>query len=789
MTPERSESAAVRVATLLMAAMATIALEQALIEPGGSRLVALAWSIGIFIVPTAVCEVLVARRLRTRGDEPGDRFDRIARGALLAVFAWPFLEHALRLVVSDRRAMGEVILLEALRNLGLGLAALGNRPTYARLSAVVSLFLVTVATPVGGEAGAAVIVPVVGFASTAVAWLMLIHWSHLGPQPHGPAERRRPPLAAALVMLGFIALAGAVAALGPARTASALAGLVPTSGGTDWSDPEARSGVNDGDNEVAGSENPRSVGFTETDIYLETDRPSLYDAFNESYGEPFKKIKQERMIALGPQNVIEQKERPAENLQAGREFAAVRRRPSPRDSRPGERAARALVFVKGSTPLHLPLSAYARFDGKTWHEEPPRESPLGIAVESSSTWMRLPEHVMAAFTGRIAHQVKIGTLDSSSLPLPPHVARFRIGAVNRPDFFGWAQPGILRMKERTVPAGTVIQSEARTLDREQLLSLPFSAWRTALGDLHLTFGDAYAVDPRVLALARDWVAGVPEGWAQVQAITEALRRRYTHDRAATASPDSTDVAADFLLVTRRGPDYLFATAAAVMLRSLGYPTRVVSGLYAAPGNYDPRTRHTPITADDVHVWVDVRLPDGVWVSIEPTPGYDLMPPVRSWTDRLRIALVGVLRQARQSWVTLLGTSLVLAVTWMRRREILDILLTLAYRARCPRDPRRCVLRALRLVERRASWSGRPRPACLTPRRWYGEIQGQATTGPALQRLIGLADWAVHGTDTDRNPTPVDPVAIRRSCDEAVALWTVAQFRLAFRSIPGKVAPT
>ena len=83
----------------------------------------------------------------------------------------------------------------------------------------------------------------------------------------------------------------------------------------------------------------------------------------------------------------------------------------------------------------------------------------------------------------------------------------------------------------------------------------------------------------------------------------ALRQGYAHDRSATASSGCTDVVAEFLLESRRGPDYLFASSAAVLLRSLGYPTRLVSGLYAAPGKYDPRTRHTPVTRDDVHFWV------------------------------------------------------------------------------------------------------------------------------------------------------------------------------------------
>ena len=63
---------------------------------------------------------------------------------------------------------------------------------------------------------------------------------------------------------------------------------------------------------------------------METDRPSLYDSFNETYGEPLKPKKQEKMMALGLQDLSEQKERPAENLHAGREFSAVRRKPNAR---------------------------------------------------------------------------------------------------------------------------------------------------------------------------------------------------------------------------------------------------------------------------------------------------------------------------------------------------------------------------------------------------------------------------------------------------------------------------
>ncbi len=107
-------------------------------------------------------------------------------------------------------------------------------------------------------------------------------------------------------------------------------------------------------------------------------------------------------------------------------------------------------------------------------------------------------------------------------------------------------------------------------------------------------------------LAKSWVEGLPEGWCQIEAVIASLRAGYTHDRSATSSPGCADVVHEFLLESRRGPDYLFASSTAVLLRTLGYPTRLVSGLYAAPGKFDARTGHTPVTQDDVHFWVEVR---------------------------------------------------------------------------------------------------------------------------------------------------------------------------------------
>ena len=191
------------------------------------------------------------------------------------------------------------------------------------------------------------------------------------------------------------------------------------------------------------------------------------------------------------------------------------------------------------------------------------------------------------FAGAVTHKFKVGTLDSSPLPVPPHLQRFRVGSVNRRDFFGWAQVGIVRMTGRTVPAGTVIDSEALTVDPQRLRSLPIRPHACSSDDHQLSFGHTIRLARRSAPVAKAIIAGLPTGWCQVEAVVAAIREGYSHDRSATVPPGCADVVADFLLRSHRGPDYLFASAAAVLLRSLGYPTRVVSGLYAAPWRTTP----------------------------------------------------------------------------------------------------------------------------------------------------------------------------------------------------------
>jgi transglutaminase-like putative cysteine protease len=480
----------------------------------------------------------------------------------------------------------------------------------------------------------------------------------------------------------------------------------------------------------------------------------------------------DRMIALGARDVREQHERPTENLKAGREFALVRRKPERPSRRPGEREADAMVYINGP--------AYDRFDGRSWHEEAHSEFTCPLELEPGGAWISLERPTRPIFAGTVVHQIKIGTLSSSPLPLPSNVERFRVGSVNRTDFFGWAQEGIVRMVGRTLPAGTVLETEARTVDPRRLAEVGHETGYVP--GRYSTFEGGYSIDPRVDGLARLWAAGVPEGWAQVEAIVAALRRHCTHARDETAPADCTEIVAHFLHDTRRGPDYLFATAAVVLLRSRGYPARVVSGLYAAPERYDVRTRQTPVTREDVHFWAEVVIPGGTTVAIEPTPGYRLLGPSKPWSERLAGALLAAWEWGKAHVITLVLALFGMAAGYRFRGEVRDALATLSWRITSGRPLRGCVLTTLRLVERRSGWAGYPRPPGLTLARWYAPIMVTADASAGdLGRLVRVADWILYAAEGNRVRLPWDERDIRILCRRVVRAWTLGRFRAVVRS--------
>ncbi len=77
---------------------------------------------------------------------------------------------------------------------------------------------------------------------------------------------------------------------------------------------------------------------------------------------------------------------------------------------------------------------------------------------------------------------------------------------------------------------------------------------------------------------------------------------------------------DFLLHSREGYCEHFATAAALLLRATGVPTRLVCGF--AQGEWNDLGRYFMVRQRDAHTWIEAYLPGSGWVPFDPTPAVE-----------------------------------------------------------------------------------------------------------------------------------------------------------------------
>jgi protein-glutamine gamma-glutamyltransferase len=124
------------------------------------------------------------------------------------------------------------------------------------------------------------------------------------------------------------------------------------------------------------------------------------------------------------------------------------------------------------------------------------------------------------------------------------------------------------------------------------------------------------LDERIPRLAFDMTAGLATPEEKARAIERRLRHDYGYTLELLPAPVA-DPLATFLFARKKGHCEYFASAMAVMLRTLGIPARVVTGFLG--GVYNPMTGWQVVRASDAHSWVEAWLPKRGWVTFDPTP--------------------------------------------------------------------------------------------------------------------------------------------------------------------------
>ena len=774
MTALRTESVP-RLDTLLLAIIAAGALAVARIES--------AWHPGP-VVARIVCEIVAMVGLWAlvrnwaAAREQGRRYCTLS---LVVAVGFPFAYECGQRWLGQTGAPAEMTMLISFQLAALVLAVFSFLPRLGGTSVVLSSFLLLFSTTMTTNRVAYVVAGAYGV--LGLWWLMGAYWDRIeGAFVASSVERRIPVRASVIGVTGLVLLlvSGLVGATG--TSAVVLRGFMPTSGGNHWHDPYSRSGVGDGDAMVAAKDEALSFGPVESELFLDSEMPSLYDMFDDMYGEPPRPTrKQQRAIAVASQDREETEQQTAKTQRSGREFSTVRRRAQRKRKELSDRDAPAMLYVVGRTPLHLGLETYDFFDGREWaHRSGWAEAtPPKLHKHFGKPWITFRQDAHASiFRGENCHAIKVINLKTNRVAAPPHLTELHIDLLDRINFFDWTKDGMLQMSDRDrIPQLTVIHLHSRGINLHPLrgdydFSQLYAEDETSKLRPHLQHRERYE------GIASSWVEDVPRGWLQVETIVDRLRRDFVHAPDSPAAEDCKDVVAHFLEV-HEGPDYLFATTAATLLRSLGYPTRLVTGFYVNPERYDYRAGQTSVLSQDVHVWAEVCVDGRNWVTIEPTPGYH--PPVENltWKQWASLAFRQWINWCQRQVIGLSAFAMVVVVLAAWRHVWLDLIGLGVCRLLGLRSSRARLLWTIRLLEWRAWLAGRARPRQKTIVAWYSPLLDSASDElqPALRCFLRLSDRLLYSPhalqpnqheETRRGCAAVVTASKRRSIVSSIA---------------------
>lgn len=152
---------------------------------------------------------------------------------------------------------------------------------------------------------------------------------------------------------------------------------------------------------------------------------------------------------------------------------------------------------------------------------------------------------------------------------------------------------------------------------------------------------------RVEELAREITANDTNDYDRVRSIEAYMRENYRYSIDSPVPPAGSDAVDHFLFDTDVGFCEQFASATAVMLRTLGIPARVVAGY--TPGQRNSFTGYHEVRASDAHSWVEVWFPRLGWYEFDPT--FDVPPATMELANLIPLARIfKVIAERLDAWI-------------------------------------------------------------------------------------------------------------------------------------------
>jgi transglutaminase-like putative cysteine protease len=266
---------------------------------------------------------------------------------------------------------------------------------------------------------------------------------------------------------------------------------------------------------------------------------------------------------------------------------------------------------RGAHDLKWRGISLGRFDGKVW-SNPTKQFPLARRADG-----RFP----------------LSAASQGTIPRPARPIHYRVlmEPIGTNIFFFATRPLYLKgnyLEVATDLAGSIYDLDPKhsvsVYEADSDLAAPTPAeLRAASGTIppeDQEYLQLPRLDPRIPELAKRITGSAGNSFDQAAALERYLMTNfgYTLELPREAPRDPL---ADFLFVRKRGHCEYFASSMAIMLRTLGIPSRVVNGFRTS--EFNDLTGNYVIRASSAHSWVEAYFPSYGWINFDPTPGSTL----------------------------------------------------------------------------------------------------------------------------------------------------------------------
>lgn len=285
-------------------------------------------------------------------------------------------------------------------------------------------------------------------------------------------------------------------------------------------------------------------------------------------------------------------------------------------------------------PLYLRGTAFDSYDGKSWRRD---RTQVSATQAGDRIWIAPPSSTL----GDELMTVDLEAIKPPVIFLPHNSAAFDV--LSRREGLVAAPPRITRGRELDFEyqtqeerglryrvfgpqTGSTVRERLLPTDMERYLALP-----TGLPE-------------RVRRLAREWAGDATDAFEVAKRLETRLRTEYAYDLESPSGAAANPLD-HFLFESRRGHCEFYSTAMAVMLRSLGIPTRNVTGFVG--GTFNRFGGFYAVRQGDAHSWVEVFLKRAGWTRFDPTPATESAP--RAATQGFAALVRDIVEAAAERW--------------------------------------------------------------------------------------------------------------------------------------------